>query len=63
MPGDYQLDRRFTDGFNDLEIFLARNSEDSINSLVLKGGDEEIRTFDRLQLVRVHSECSCGWGE
>ena len=45
MPGDDELDRRFADGFDDVEVFLAGNSEDSINTLVLKGGDEKIGTL------------------
>ena len=45
MPGDDELDRRFADGFDDVEVFLAGNSEDSINALVLEGGDEKIGTF------------------
>ena len=32
--------------FDDVEVFLAGNSEDSLNTLVLKGGDEKIRTSD-----------------
>ena len=46
MAGDDQLDRRFADGFDDVEVFLAGNSEDPINTLVLEGGDEKIRALD-----------------
>ena len=58
MTRDDEPDRRFADGFDDVEVFLAGNSEDSIDTLVLERRDEKIGTFDCLPLGRVHSKCS-----
>src|SRR5271165_743741 len=61
MPGDDELDRRFADGFDDVEVFLAGNSEDSINTLVLKGGDEKIRTFDHARSPKPERRTHAAW--
>ena len=56
MPGEDELDRRLANGFDDVEIFFAGNSEDSLNPLVFEGGDQKIRAFDCLPLACVHLE-------
>ncbi len=42
VAGQDQLDLGVAQGFDDVEILLAGNPEDSVDPLVLEGGDEEI---------------------
>ena len=54
LPAESPLLMVATLGFDDVQVFLAGNSEDSFNPLVLKGGDQKIRAFNCLSLARVH---------
>lgn len=42
MAGQDELDRRFADGFDDVEVFFARNAEDTIDALILEGGYKQV---------------------
>lgn len=41
MTANEELNRRFPNRFDDLEVFLARNSENAIYTFVFEGGDEK----------------------
>jgi hypothetical protein len=49
-----KLDFRCTEGLDDVEVFLARNAENAVHTLVLERRDQEIRTFGH---VRYPSLC------
>ncbi len=42
VAGQHQPDLRAAQGFDDVEILLARNAEDLLDALVLERGDEEL---------------------
>ena len=50
MPGHDQLDRRFSEAFDDVEIFLAGNAEDAIHALILKRGNQQVGAFGHRNL-------------
>ncbi len=55
MPGQDQLNRRFSQAFDDVEIFFAGNTEDAIDALVLKSGDQQVRAFGHPNLPAIFS--------
>jgi hypothetical protein len=42
MASQDELDRRFADGFDDIEILFARDAEDAIDALILEGGNKQV---------------------
>jgi len=45
MTGDDELDRGPPKAFDDIEVLLTGHPEDSIDALVLEGGNEKIRSL------------------
>jgi hypothetical protein len=55
MSGQDQLNRRFSQAFDDVEIFFAGNAEDAIHALVLKSGNQQVRAFGHRNLPAIFS--------
>jgi len=45
VPRENKFYFRVTQRLHDIEIFFPGNTEDPLNSFILQGGDEKIRTF------------------
>src|ERR1700722_11833096 len=46
VAGQDELDRGFSKGFDDIQVFFSRDPKNPINVLILEGGDEQIRSFE-----------------
>jgi hypothetical protein len=63
MSGQNKVDRRFSQGFDKIEILFARDAEDAIDAFVFEGGDKQVGAFQHMLspmgwsrvLVRVHA--------
>jgi hypothetical protein len=42
MPCQHKLDPRLAQGFHDIQVLLAREAEDALDTLVLERGDKKI---------------------
>jgi hypothetical protein len=49
VPGHDQLDSGAAQRFDDVEVFFAWNAKDLLDTLILKGGDEQVGAFHGLQ--------------
>jgi hypothetical protein len=49
VPSHDQLDLGAAQRFDYVEVFFARNAEDLLDTLILKGGDEQVGAFHGLQ--------------
>jgi hypothetical protein len=45
VPGHDEVDSGATQRFDDVEVFFPRNPKDPLDTLVLQGGDEQVRAF------------------
>src|SRR5580704_5528057 len=45
VPGHDQLDSGAAQRFDDVEVLFARNAEDLLDTLILQGGNEQVRAF------------------
>jgi len=45
VPGHDQLDSGAAPRFDDVEVFFAWNAKDLLDTLILKGGDEQVGAF------------------
>ncbi len=46
MAGQDELDRGLPNGLDGIEIFLPWDPKNPINTLILEGSDEEVRSFE-----------------
>jgi hypothetical protein len=45
VPGQHELDLRASERLDDVEVLLARNSEDAVDPLAFQRRDEKIGAF------------------
>jgi len=59
VAGQDQFDLRTAQGFDEVEIFLAGNTEDAVDAFVLQCCDKEIRSLHRPCLVAHVASLDC----
>ena len=45
MTSQYELDRGGSQALDDIEVFLAGNAKDAVNTLVFEGSNKQVRTL------------------
>ena len=71
VPGQDQLDPRVVQGFDQIEIFFARHTENTVDTFMLERRDEKVRAFCHCQiapkllakLARQYSNHASGQGD